>query len=104
MNVQFKKGILELCILSSIAKKEQYGQYGYDLIKEMRHYFPEVEDSAFYVILRRLKNNGDLEQYTGTESGGPARKYYRITEEGRKQLDRLLRDWDKLVGIVEEIV
>ncbi len=44
MDAQLKKGVLELCMLASVAKEEQYG---YDVIRKLRAYFPEVEDSAF---------------------------------------------------------
>lgn len=101
MDAQLKKGVLELCMLASVAKEEQYG---YDVIRKLRAYFPEVEDSAFYVILRRLHREGSLEQYAGTESGGPSRKYYRITQQGRESMLQLYADWQQLTDTVETLM
>ncbi len=100
MNAQLKKGVLELCLLSSVSKK---ARYGYDVIRGLREYFPEVEDSAFYAILRRLHREGSLNQIPGQESGGPPRKYYQLTEHGREEMARLYADWKRLTEIVESI-
>ena len=51
MDAQLKKGVLELCLLASVAKEPRYG---YDVIRGLREDFPEVDDSAFYAVLRRL--------------------------------------------------
>ncbi len=101
MDAQLKKGVLELCMLASVAKEEQYG---YDVIRKLRAYFPEAEDSAFYVILRRLHREGALEQYAGTESGGPPRKYYRLTRQGRERMLQLYADWKQLTNTVEALM
>ena len=52
MDAQIKKGILEMCLLLKLAKKDYYG---YELMKEMNLLFPDVYESTFYAILRRLK-------------------------------------------------
>lgn len=97
MDAQLKRGALELCLLSDVAKQEQYG---YDIIKRLRQSFPDVEESSFYAILRRLNRDGSLEQFAGTTSGGPPRKYYRVTPLGRKKLEEQMADWRTLVTIV----
>jgi len=101
MDAQLKKGVLELCLLSCVARQEQYG---YDVIRQLRAHFPEVEESAFYAILRRLHREGALEQYPGQRSGGPPRKYYRLTCHGRGELRRLSDDWRRLTEIVAELL
>ena len=97
MDAQLKRGVLELCLLSDVAKQEQYG---YDIIKRLRQSFSDVEESSFYAILRRLYREGSLEQFSGTTSGGPPRKYYRVTPLGRKKLEEQMADWRTLVAIV----
>ena len=92
MDAQLKRGALELCLLSDVAKQEQYG---YDIIKRLRQSFPDVEESSFYAILRRLHREGSLEQFSGKTSGGPPRKYYRVTK-----LEEQAADWKTLVAIV----
>jgi len=100
MDTQLKKGVLELCLLRCVAEREQYG---YDIIRRLRGYFPEVEDSAFYAILRRLHRDGALEQFAGETSGGPPRKYYRLTERGRGLLEEKTSDWRALSSIVRAL-
>ncbi len=100
MDAQLKKGVLELCLLASVAKEPRYG---YDVIRGLREDFPEVDDSAFYAVLRRLHREGALEQIPGRESGGPPRKYYQLTERGRENMARLCRDWKRLTEIVERL-
>lgn len=100
MDAQLKKGVLEMCILYGISRQEMYG---YDIMQKMHQYFPEVNESTFYAILRRLNKEGAAETYLGKESNGPQRKYYRITEEGRKSLAESVRDWEKLLMIVQEL-
>ncbi|MCI8511703.1 MAG: PadR family transcriptional regulator [Lachnospiraceae bacterium] len=101
MDAQLKKGILEMCILHDLEKESPYG---YDMIRTMHSFFPEVTESTFYAILRRLYQEGDAEIFEGRGSRGPARKYYRITEQGRKRLSRLKADWEHLKRVVEEVM
>lgn len=99
MDAQLKRGVLELCLLSDVARQEQYG---YDIIKRLRQSFPDVEESSFYAILRRLHREGSLEQFSGETSGGPPRKYYRVTPNGKKKLEDQTADWRTLVSIVAQ--
>ena len=100
MDIQLKKGVLEYCLLHQIAKKERYG---YELLKQMAEAFPSVQESTIYAILRRLRTNGLAETYDGTISGGPARKYYQITEEGRTNLLQMKQDLEDLVHAVDKM-
>lgn len=97
---QMKKGILEMCLLFLIEKEDLYG---YELIKRMESGFPDVEESTFYAILRRLHSSGYTDTYLSNESNGPQRKYYRITEEGRAALRRSIADWGALLEAVRNV-
>lgn len=100
MDAQIKKGVLEMCILYKLSKKDYYG---YSLMKEMKSVFSEVNDSTFYAVLRRLNKDKAAEVYFGNESGGPQRKYYKITEEGLSRLGNYIIDWNQLKLKVSEI-
>lgn len=100
MDAQIKKGILEMCILYKLSQQDYYG---YPLMQEMKEVFPEVNESTFYAILRRLHKEGKTNSYFGKESGGPRRKYYTISEEGRRSLQILIKDWNALKMKVIEI-
>lgn len=100
MDAQFKKGILEMCLLHKLSQNDYYG---YSLMREMRLLFPEVNDSTFYAILRRLNKEGMTSIYYGEASSGPKRKYYSITKMGMKCLDKDKEAWNRLKKIVSEI-
>lgn len=100
MNAQIKKGILEMCILHVISEEEMYG---YDIMKKMNVYFPEVNESTFYSILRRLNKEGSTETYFGEVSNGPKRKYYRITPNGTEKLKEDVVSWKQINNIVKDI-
>lgn len=81
-----KKDLIELCLLHLLAQEDQYG---YDLLRRLRDAFPDTQESAVYAILRGLDHAGCSEQYVGTTSNGPTRKYYRITAYGLAKYDDL---------------
>lgn len=83
MNTQMKKGILELVVLNEIDKSDIYG---YELVKKLCEYYVDVDTSSYYTILRRLHGKEYIQCYEGDISGGPKRKYYSITEDGKKYL------------------
>lgn len=80
MNAQYKKGVLELCVLSLLEKGDCYG---YEISETLAERI-EIADGTVYPILRKLKADGLLTTYLQEESGGPPRKYYRLTELGRE--------------------
>ena len=80
MNAQYKKGILDLCVLSLLKKRDCYG---YE-ISEFLSCRIDIADGTVYPLLRKLKADGLLTTYLQEESGGPPRKYYRLTELGLK--------------------
>ena len=90
MDAQLKKGVLELCLLQCLSGEPQYG---YDIIQMMHKYFPEVTESTFYAVLRRLDKEGAAATFRGEVSNGPARKYYQLTPAGRERLNVLQADW-----------
>ena len=85
-----KRDLLELCLLHLMAGGDQYG---YELLRRLHAVFPDVQESAIYAILRQLCREGHAERYQGEASGGPARKYYRLTEAGRARRAALLEAW-----------
>ena len=80
MNTQYKKGVLELCVLSLLKRRDCYG---YE-IAELLSRSIEIADGTVYPILRKLKADGMLTTYLQEESGGPPRKYYALTALGRE--------------------
>lgn len=100
MDSQMKKGILEMCLLQMIASRETYG---YELMAALCAAFPGVNESTVYAILRRLQNDGHLETYAGERSGGPARRYFRLSATGRQALAQAVADWHALTAAVTSL-
>jgi PadR family transcriptional regulator PadR len=94
---QMRKGILEYCILSVIAKGEIYAS---DIISELKKARLLVVEGTLYPLLTRLKNNGLLAYNWVESTSGPPRKYYVLSEEGRKVLEQLDGTWEELAFAV----
>ena len=84
MNTQYKKGVLELCVLSLLKKHDCYG---YEISEYLSKHI-DISDGTVYPILRKLKSDGILTTYLQEESGGPPRKYYSLTEFGRESYQK----------------
>lgn len=80
MNPQYKKGVLELCVLSLLHRRDCYGYEISDFLSGRI----DIADGTVYPILRKLKADGLLTTYLQEESGGPPRKYYTLTALGRE--------------------
>ncbi len=94
MDIQLKRGLLDLCVLAAIKNEDSYG---YRIIKDMKPYV-EISESTLYPILRRLETARQLTVYN-MEHGGRLRKYYKITPDGLKRLDGFKGDWEEMVSI-----
>lgn len=102
MNVQFKKGVLELIVLKSVISKDMYG---YELVEEVSKVV-DVNEGTIYPLLKRLTNDHHFETYLKESTEGPPRKYYHITASGIMYLDELEREWlefsDKVSKFLKE--
>lgn len=94
MTIQFKKGVLELCVLSMLQGGDRYG---YDVACQLSKVI-EVSDGSVYPVLRRLKDDGYVTSYLEEASGGPPRKYYVITEAGSDYMNTLKSEWVQLTS------
>lgn len=96
---QFKKGVLELCVLYLLKNK---ARYGYEITQSINKRIPLTE-GALYPILRRFVKEGYCTTYLEESTGGPARKYYQITPAGRDYLSDLTNEWTLFVENVAKI-
>lgn len=94
MDIQLRRGLLEICVLAAIARKDSYG---YQIIREIEAYV-EISESTLYPILRRLEA-GQLLCVYSVEHNGRLRKYYRITEKGRARITEFEADWQEMMKI-----
>jgi PadR family transcriptional regulator, regulatory protein PadR len=89
MNIQLKKGVLELCVLAVLDTKDCYG---YELVSEISKNI-EISDGTIYPILRRLTQEGYFTTYLQESQEGPPRKYYSLTELGKRMKAQLTHEW-----------
>jgi PadR family transcriptional regulator, regulatory protein PadR len=100
MNIQYKKGVLELCVLSLLAKRDWYGYEISDFLSKKI----DIADGTVYPILRKLKSDGFVETYLSEESGGPPRKYYSLTPAGRESYQTDRSDYLNFASAIESIL
>ena len=94
MDIQLKRGILDVCVLAAIKDEESYG---YKIIKNVKPYVL-LSESTLYTILKRLENAGML-TVRSAEHGGRLRKYYRITESGLSRIEEFKAEWKEVMSI-----
>ncbi len=94
MDIQLKRGLLEVCVLAAIKNEDSYG---YKIIKDMKSYI-EMSESTLYTILKRLEA-ADMLTVRTAEHEGRLRKYYRITELGRKRIEDFKEEWKEMMTI-----
>ena len=99
MDIQLKRGLLDVCVLAAIKDGESYG---YLIIKEMKPYL-EMSESTLYTILKRLEGAGMLTVRTA-EHDGRLRKYYRITDRGRSRLAEFQEEWKEIMTVYRFVV
>ena len=94
MDVQMKRGLLDVCVLAAI---RAHDSYGYQIIKDMKPYL-EMSESTLYTILKRLEAAGML-TVRSAEHDGRLRKYYHITGAGIRRLEDFQNDWQEILAI-----
>ena len=98
MDIQLKRGLLDVCVLAAIQNEDSYG---YQIIKDMKP-FVEISESTLYPILRRLESAQLLTVRTA-EHNGRLRKYYRITPLGEQRIEDFKNEWDEPLRIYQFI-
>ena len=100
MNTQYKKGVLELCVLSLLRKQDRYGYEISDYLSQRI----DIADGTVYPLLRKLKADGLVTTYLQEESGGPPRKYYKLTQLGKDVYHMDRAEYLRFAGIVRELL
>ncbi|GKX31860.1 transcriptional regulator [Vallitalea longa] len=100
MNIQFKKGVLELCVLSLLSRDDYYG---YELVKKISNNV-RISEGTIYPLLRRLTKENYFETYLKESTEGPPRKYYTLTKKGYEAKDQLNNEWYDFVSRVNSLI
>jgi len=94
MDIQLKRGLLDVCVLAAIKDEDSYG---YKIIKDIKPYI-ELSESTLYTILKRLEA-ADMLTVRTIEHCGRLRKYYHITDEGVKRIEDFKNEWKEILSI-----
>ncbi len=100
MNAQFKRGIVELCVLSELVQEDMYG---YSIISNISEHL-DVNENTIYPILRRLTKEEYFTTYLKESNVGAPRKYYKMTLKGFNYFLELRDSWDEFIGGVYSIL
>ncbi|MBQ7767147.1 MAG: PadR family transcriptional regulator [Lachnospiraceae bacterium] len=94
MDIQMKRGLLDVCVLAAIKNEDSYG---YQIIKDIKPYI-DISESTLYPILRRLEA-ADMLTVRSAEHNGRLRKYYHIEEAGLKRIEDFKEEWKEIMSI-----
>lgn len=94
MDIQLKRGLLDVCVLAAIKNEDSYG---YQIIKDMKPYV-EISESTLYPILRRLEK-AEMLTVRSAEHNGRLRKYYHIEEAGLQRIEDFKEEWKEIMSI-----
>ena len=96
LDAQLKRGLLDVCVLAVLRRGDSYG---YQMIKDLSCCI-RISESTLYPILRRLESSECLTTYS-VEHSGRLRRFYRITDSGRKQLDEFMESWREIAAVYD---
>ena len=99
MDIQLKRGLLDVCVLTAIKNEDSYG---YKILKDIQPYI-KMSESTLYTILKRLELSEMLTIRT-SEHGGRLRKYYHITNAGLKRIEDFKNEWSEVMSIYQFII
>lgn len=104
MNKELLKGTTELLVLRTLREEPLYG---YGIIKKISlisNGVFEFKEGTLYPILHALEKNGDIVSYWSTEQESRKRKYYRITENGQRQLEEKTQEWQSFSSLIQSVL
>ncbi|KUM05013.1 PadR family transcriptional regulator [Chromobacterium subtsugae] len=100
MKTQLKKGTLDMCVLAVLSQADSYA---YELVSKLSQGM-EISEGTIYPLMRRLQNESWVSTYLVESSSGPSRKYYKLTDIGRRELAVMRQEWQEFVTEVENVL
>jgi PadR family transcriptional regulator PadR len=100
MKTQLKKGTLDMCVLAVLAQSDSYA---YELVSKLSQTM-EISEGTIYPLMRRLQNESWVSTYLVESTTGPSRKYYTLSESGRRELELMRGEWREFVNEVDSVL
>ena len=100
IEIQLKKGVLGLCVLALLARDDSYA---YEIASRLSDAI-DMGEGTIYPLMRRMQTDGWVETYLVESPAGPSRKYYRLTDAGRRALEDQAREWRRFAKAVDDLI
>lgn len=100
IEIQLKKGVLTLCVLALL---NRHDSYAYEIASTLSDAI-DMGEGTIYPLMRRMQSDGQVETYLVESPSGPSRKYYRLTDAGRRALDAQTTEWRAFARAVESVL
>ena len=100
IEIQLKKGVLTLCVLALLNRRDSYA---YEIASTLSDAI-DMGEGTIYPLMRRMQSDGQVETYMVESPSGPSRKYYRLTDAGRRALETQTAEWRAFVTAVEGVM
>ncbi|WP_259555144.1 PadR family transcriptional regulator [[Roseibacterium] beibuensis] len=100
IEIQLKKGVLTLCVLALLNRRDSYA---YEIASTLADAI-DMGEGTIYPLMRRMQSDGQVETYLVESTAGPSRKYYRLTDAGRRALETQTAEWRAFVTAVEGVM
>lgn len=100
IEIQLKKGVLTLCVLALLNRGDSYA---YEIASTLSDAI-DMGEGTIYPLMRRMQTDGQVETYLVESPSGPSRKYYRLTDAGRRALEAQTAEWRAFARAVDAIV
>ena len=100
MQVQLKKGVMDMLVLALLTQNDRYG---YEIVSKISEYI-ELSEGTIYPLFNRLKKEKYVETYLLESQTGPSRKYYKITPNGTVAYNQMRQEWDGFSGVVDMLL
>jgi PadR family transcriptional regulator, regulatory protein PadR len=100
LQVQLRKGVLEMCVLALLSREDGYA---YDIADRLSHLIG-MGEGTIYPLMRRLQSDGLVKTYLEESDSGPPRKYYQLTPGGRTTLAAQIAEWSAFADAVTKVL
>jgi len=100
IEIQLKKGVLTLCVLALLNRQDSYA---YEIASTLSDAI-DMGEGTIYPLMRRMQSDEQVETYLVESPAGPSRKYYRLTDAGRRALEAQTTEWRTFAKAIESVL
>jgi len=102
--IDVPQGTLDILILKTVALEPRHGWAIAQRVAQMSNEVLQIQQGSLYPALHRLERKGWIKAHWGSSDNNRRAKYYEITRSGRRQLQSVTKNWNKLMLAVTQIL